>query len=81
MFTILDDGIVEGMEALNGNIEGIINSLNALETDPDRITFQPRDTTLNILDTDSEFNYASVRVVMIMVGASDGVYRGDYVGR
>lgn len=56
MFTILDDGTVEGTEALNGNIEGIINSLNALETAPDRITFQPRDTTLNILDTDSEFN-------------------------
>jgi hypothetical protein len=53
-FNILNDNLVEGMESLSGRIEGIIDSLNALVTSPERITFSPRDATLNILDTDSK---------------------------
>lgn len=54
IFTIFDDGVVEGMESINGMLEGIINSVNALVSSPDRVTFQPREATLNILDTDSK---------------------------
>lgn len=56
-FTILDDGIVEGMESLMGTLEGILNDLNVLVTAPERLTFQPRDATLNILDSDSQYYY------------------------
>lgn len=54
-FTIFDDDVVEGLESLTGELEGIINALNVLEASPERITFRPRVTTLNIMDTDGEF--------------------------
>lgn len=53
-FTIFDDGIVEGMESIRGMLQGIIDPVtNTLITSPERITFQPDEATLNILDTDS----------------------------
>lgn len=52
-FTIFDDGTVEGMESLTGFLEGIFNpDDNTLNTSPDRITFDPQQATLDILDTD-----------------------------
>ncbi len=53
-FTILDDEQVEGMESLRGFLEGIITGVNILDPNPDRITFNPREATLNVLDTDSK---------------------------
>ena len=42
------------MESLEGTLEGIIDDLNTVVASPERITFQPRQATLSILDTDSK---------------------------
>lgn len=51
---ILDDSIFEGAEDFNGNLEGIVNQLGQLVSNPDRITFDPRMTTIQIDDNDRE---------------------------
>ena len=58
-FVIRNDDQVEGMESLMGNLEGIITETNTLDPNPDRITFNPRDATLNILDTDSKYIHSN----------------------
>ena len=52
--TILDDSIFEGPEDLTGSLEGIINQLGQLVSNPQRITFDPDMTTILIEDNDGK---------------------------
>lgn len=49
---ILDDIIFEGSEELTGSLEGIVNQLGQLVQNPERITFDPAMTTIQINDND-----------------------------
>lgn len=49
---ILDDSIFEGSEELTGSLEGTVNQLGQLVRNPDRITFDPTTTTIQINDND-----------------------------
>lgn len=49
---ILDDIIFEGSEDLTGSLEGIVNQLGQLVSNPERITFDPPMTTIQIDDND-----------------------------
>ena len=49
---ILDDDLFEGPEDLTGTLEGIINDLGQLVRAPERITFEPVMTTIQISDND-----------------------------
>ena len=52
---ILDDSIFEGPEDLTGRLEGVINDLGQLVRNPERITFEPVMTTIQITDNDGKF--------------------------
>ena len=52
---ILDDSIFEGPEDLIGSLEGIVNQLGQLVRNPERITFDPATTMVEISDNDGMF--------------------------
>lgn len=49
---ILDDSVFEDVEDFTGTLEGIVNELGQLVRTPERITFQPVMTTVQITDND-----------------------------
>ena len=54
---ILDDSIFEGSEDLTGSLEGTVNLLGQLVRNPERITFDPATTTIQINDNDGTSKY------------------------
>ena len=54
---ILDDSIFESQEELTGTLEGIVNQLGQLVSNPERITLAPIMTTIQIDDNDRKFHH------------------------
>ena len=64
---ILDDSIFEGSEDLTGSLEGIVNQLGQLVRNPERITFDPAMTTIQINDNDGMTKLIDYTISLVII--------------